>query len=135
MIDIAQRGRSWGVHLVLATQQPTRDVVVPKVRSNVNARIALRTLSADDSVTIIDRPDATRIPRALPGRAMARAGLAACLLELAQFEEARSQARRGFAYDAVPETFRYVSRVADSVIVFRRDSAARAAAPVPARRR
>lgn len=72
VIDIAQRGRSWGVHLVLATQQPTRDVVVPKVRSNVNARIALRTLSADDSVTIIDRPDATRIPRALPGRAMAR---------------------------------------------------------------
>lgn len=71
VIDIAQRGRSWGVHLVLATQQPTRDVVVPKVRSNVNARIALRTLSADDSVTIIDRPDATRIPRALPGRAMA----------------------------------------------------------------
>ena len=61
-----------------------------------------------------------------PGRAMARAGLAACLLELAQFEEARSQARRGFAYGQVPETFRYVSRVADSVIVFRRDSAARA---------
>ncbi|WFE59216.1 FtsK/SpoIIIE domain-containing protein [Micromonospora sp. WMMD712] len=70
VIDIAQRGRSWGVHLVLATQQPTRDVVVPKVRANVNARIALRTLSPDDSMTIIDRPEATRIPRALPGRAM-----------------------------------------------------------------
>lgn len=71
VIDIAQRGRSWGVHLVLATQQPTRDVVAPKVRANVNARIALRTLSPEDSATIIDRPDATRIPRALPGRAMA----------------------------------------------------------------
>jgi len=71
VIDIAQRGRSLGVHLVLATQQPSRDVVAPKVRANVNARIALRTLSADDSHTILDRPDATRIPRAMPGRAIA----------------------------------------------------------------
>jgi S-DNA-T family DNA segregation ATPase FtsK/SpoIIIE len=73
VIDIAQRGRSWGVHLILATQQPTRDVVVPKVRANVTARIALRTLASEDSNTIIDRPDAARIPRSLRGRALLRA--------------------------------------------------------------
>lgn len=70
VIDIARRGRSWGVHLILATQQPSRDVVVPQVRGNVNARIALRTVSPEDSLTIIDRPEAARIPRALPGRAL-----------------------------------------------------------------
>ncbi|WUH93315.1 FtsK/SpoIIIE domain-containing protein [Streptomyces sp. NBC_00433] len=72
VIDIAQRGRSWGVHLVLATQQPSRDVVVPKVRANVTARIALRTLASEESETIIDRPEAARIPRSIPGRALAR---------------------------------------------------------------
>jgi len=72
VIDIAQRGRSVGLHLVLATQQPTRDVVVPKVRANVTLRIALRTLTGDDSQTIIERPDAGRVPRSLPGRALAR---------------------------------------------------------------
>jgi DNA segregation ATPase FtsK/SpoIIIE, S-DNA-T family len=74
VIDIARRGRSWGVHLVLATQQPTRDVVVPQVRGNVNARIALRTPSPDESLIIIDRPDAAHIPQNFPGRALMTLG-------------------------------------------------------------
>jgi S-DNA-T family DNA segregation ATPase FtsK/SpoIIIE len=74
VIDIARRGRSWGVHLILATQQPTRDVVVPQVRGNVNARIALRTPSPDESQTIIDRPDAAHIPQNFKGRALMTLG-------------------------------------------------------------
>ena len=74
VIDIARRGRSWGVHLILATQQPTRDVVVPQVRGNVNARIALRTPSADESQTIIDRPEAAHIPQNFKGRALMTLG-------------------------------------------------------------
>lgn len=74
VIDIARRGRSWGVHLILATQQPTRDVVVPQVRGNVNARIALRTPSPDESLTIIDRPEAAHIPQNFPGRALMTLG-------------------------------------------------------------
>jgi S-DNA-T family DNA segregation ATPase FtsK/SpoIIIE len=74
VIDIARRGRSWGVHLILATQQPTRDVVVPQVRGNVNARIALRTPSPDESQTIIDRPEAAHIPHNFPGRALMTLG-------------------------------------------------------------
>lgn len=74
IIDIAQRGRSFGVHLILATQQPSRDVVVPQVRANVNARVALRTLSTDDSQTIIERPDAAQIPHDMPGRALLSLG-------------------------------------------------------------
>ena len=74
IIDIAQRGRSFGVHLILATQQPSRDIVVPQVRANVNARVALRTLSTDDSQTIIERPDAAQIPHDMPGRALLSLG-------------------------------------------------------------
>jgi S-DNA-T family DNA segregation ATPase FtsK/SpoIIIE len=74
VIDIARRGRSWGVHLILATQQPTRDVVVPQVRGNVNARIALRTPSPEESQTIIDRPEAAHIPQDFQGRALMTLG-------------------------------------------------------------
>ena len=88
VIDIARRGRSWGVHLILATQQPTRDVVVPQVRGNVNARIALRTPSADESQTIIDRPEAAHIPQDFPGRALMTLGSG-----LIEFQTAFSGAR------------------------------------------
>jgi DNA segregation ATPase FtsK/SpoIIIE-like protein len=47
-------------------------VVVPPVLSNVTTRIALRTQSPEDSQTIIDRQEAANIPKALPGRALAR---------------------------------------------------------------
>lgn len=72
VIDIAQRGRSYGVHLILATQSPRSDVVVPKVRSNVRAQIALATLSKEDSATIIGSGEAAGIPRSRPGRALLR---------------------------------------------------------------
>ena len=72
VVDIAQRGRSLGVHLILATQRPSSDVVGGKIRANVRARVALQTLSADDSITVIDSPEAALIPRDLPGRAFLR---------------------------------------------------------------
>jgi S-DNA-T family DNA segregation ATPase FtsK/SpoIIIE len=72
VLDIAQRGRSLGVHLILATQQPSGDVVSSRVRANVSARIALRTLDTSNSETIIGSPEAARIPRTIPGRGYAR---------------------------------------------------------------
>jgi protein O-mannosyl-transferase len=54
-----------------------------------------------------------------PSRATARAGLAACLLEMADFQGARREARRGYAYGTAMQTFRYLARVADSVLVAR----------------
>lgn len=73
VIDIAQRGRSLGVHLMLATQRPS-GVVDDNIRANTNLRIALRIADEADSNDVIDRPDAARIPKSLPGRAFVRIG-------------------------------------------------------------
>jgi S-DNA-T family DNA segregation ATPase FtsK/SpoIIIE len=73
VIDIAQRGRSLGVHLMLATQRPS-GVVDDNIRANTNLRIALRIADEADSNDVIDRPDAARIPKSLPGRAFLRIG-------------------------------------------------------------
>ncbi|MBL7490572.1 cell division protein FtsK [Frankia sp. AgB1.9] len=73
LVGLAQRGRSLGVHLLLATQRPG-GVVSPEIRANTNLRIALRMTDAAESIDVIDAPDAARISRAAPGRALARLG-------------------------------------------------------------
>jgi S-DNA-T family DNA segregation ATPase FtsK/SpoIIIE len=73
IVDVAQRGRSLGVHLVLATQRPA-GVITPTIRANTNLRIALRTSDPMESDDIIGIADAARIPRTIPGRAYARIG-------------------------------------------------------------
>ena len=73
LVGIAQRGRSLGVHMVLATQRPA-GAVTDDIRANTSCRIALRVTDRHDSNDVIDSPDAARIPRRRPGRAMARFG-------------------------------------------------------------
>ncbi len=73
LVDIAQRGRSLGIHLVLATQRPA-GVVTDSIRANAALRIALRVADEDDSLDVVDVPDAAHLPRELPGRAVVRVG-------------------------------------------------------------
>ncbi len=73
MVDIAQRGRSLGVHLVLATQRPA-GVITGQIKANTDLRIALRTSDKEDSVDVIETPDAADIDRRTPGRAISRIG-------------------------------------------------------------
>ncbi len=73
LVGIAQRGRSLGVHMVLATQRPA-GVVTDDIRANTSCRIALRVTDRHDSNDVIGSPDAARIPRQRPGRAMASFG-------------------------------------------------------------
>jgi len=73
LVGIAQRGRSLGVHLVLATQRPA-GAVSDNIRANTNLRICLRVQDAADSVDVIGVDDASRLPRSVPGRALARFG-------------------------------------------------------------
>ncbi|MBV9951357.1 MAG: FHA domain-containing protein [Acidimicrobiia bacterium] len=73
LVGVAQRGRSLGVHLVLATQRPS-GAISDNIRANTNLRIALRVQDASDSEDVIDRPDAARIGRNQPGRALVRLG-------------------------------------------------------------
>jgi len=71
VVDIAARGRSLGLRLVLATQRPA-GVISDRIRANVDARIALRVNDEADSLDIIDARDAAHIRRTLPGRAHLR---------------------------------------------------------------
>jgi S-DNA-T family DNA segregation ATPase FtsK/SpoIIIE len=73
LVDIARRGRSLGVHLLLATQRPA-GVVTADIRANTNLRIALRVTDAADSSDVIEAPDAARISKSTPGRLYVRSG-------------------------------------------------------------
>lgn len=73
MLDVAQRGRSLGLHLVVATQRPA-GVVSPAMRANISARICLRVTDPAESIDVIGIPDAAMLPAAVPGRAIARLG-------------------------------------------------------------
>ena len=60
---IAQIGRAAGVHIILATQRPTRDIITGQIKVNLDTRIALRCASAQDSRNIIDQSGAELLPR------------------------------------------------------------------------
>lgn len=58
---LAQKARAVGIHLVIATQRPTTDVITGTIKANINSRIAFKVNSAVDSKTIIDTSGAQRL--------------------------------------------------------------------------
>ena len=73
LVGIAQRGRSLGVHLILATQRPS-GVISDDIRANTNLRLALRLHDSADAVDVVGDRAPAAIPRGLPGRAVMRLG-------------------------------------------------------------
>lgn len=63
LISVARIGRSLGVHLILATQKPA-GVVNDQIRSNSKFGICLKVQATEDSVDVINRPDAATLKRA-----------------------------------------------------------------------
>lgn len=61
IIRLAQKGRAAGIHVIIATQRPSVDVITGMIKTNFPSRIAFRTVTRVDSSTILDSPGAEKL--------------------------------------------------------------------------
>lgn len=107
VVNVAQRGRSLGLHLILATQRPA-GVIKDNLRANTNLRIALRMADEADSEDILGTAAAAGFDQDTPGRAAVKTGPA----QLVPFQAAYVGGRSGTVAAAPAVTIREISSTA-----------------------
>ena len=61
IIRLAQKGRAAGIHVIIATQRPSADVITGLIKANFTTRIAFKVSTRADSFTILDSPGAEHL--------------------------------------------------------------------------
>ena len=61
IIRLAQKGRAVGIHVIIATQRPSDDVITGLIKANFPTRIAFRVSTRTDSITILNSPGAEHL--------------------------------------------------------------------------
>lgn len=59
--SLTQKARAAGIHLIIATQRPTTDIITGTIKANIPGRLALRVAQSNDSRTIIDTTGAENL--------------------------------------------------------------------------
>jgi S-DNA-T family DNA segregation ATPase FtsK/SpoIIIE len=59
--SLTQKARAAGIHLIIATQRPTTDIITGTIKANIPGRVALRVAQSNDSRTIIDATGAENL--------------------------------------------------------------------------
>ena len=84
LVRIAQKGRSTGIHLIVATQKPVVDVIDTVVKSNLPGKLALKVANSSDSGVILDEAGAERLLG--QGDAYLKVGGEKTRLQIAKFD-------------------------------------------------
>lgn len=67
---ISGTGREAGLGLIYCTQRPDSDVINPLVKANMDCKICFKTETESNSIIVLDRPGAEKLPHGKPGRVL-----------------------------------------------------------------